>query len=171
MKCLRCGNPLLRETLSRFSATSRNAKRGIMNFTREELLQLQLSMTNKAYALMGKKNQDYTGGGGVFANFEAAGIFGVHRVKGALVRMTDKMQRINSFIENGILQVSDESVEDTLLDIINYAILIGGMIKEEKRIPEAGKGGQGEIVSNFWEDGSLEWTMAGSENLPDYTNG
>jgi hypothetical protein len=79
-----------------------------------------------------RKNADYTGGGGPFANFDTASAFNVHRVQGALIRLTDKLQRVNSFVVRGVLEVKDESVEDTLLDVINYAVLISGMIIEEK---------------------------------------
>lgn len=101
--------------------------------TRDDLITLHEELTTKARDLMSKKNADYTGGGGPFANFDTAQIFGVDRVQGALIRMTDKMQRVNSFVTNGVLQVPDESVEDTAVDLINYAVLIAGMIRETKK--------------------------------------
>jgi hypothetical protein len=46
--------------------------------------------------------------------------------------MVDKLARINSFSQKGELQVKDESVEDTLLDLANYAILLAGYIRSKK---------------------------------------
>jgi hypothetical protein len=100
--------------------------------TRDELVDLHEELCGKARTLMRKKNTDYTGGGGPFANFDSSNNLNVHRVKGALIRLQDKLQRINSFIERGVLEVDDESVEDTIIDAINYPVLIAGMIREEK---------------------------------------
>lgn len=41
----------------------------------------------------------------------------------ALVRMSDKWNRLNSLIRNPDIPVGDESVEDTLLDLANYCIM------------------------------------------------
>lgn len=49
-----------------------------------------------------------------------------------LIRMMDKMQRVRSFVELGELKVQAETVDDAFLDIVNYAILAQGMLKDEK---------------------------------------
>jgi hypothetical protein len=61
--------------------------------------------------------------------------------QGFLTRMSDKMSRITTFVQKGILQVSDESVDDTLLDLSNYCILMLGYIesKREKAMHEEKK--------------------------------
>lgn len=81
------------------------------------------------------KNADYTGeGDNPFANFTRVEALGItDTVRGFLVRMTDKLSRVNSFAQKGILQVKDESVEDTLLDLANYCILLAGYIKSIKQ--------------------------------------
>lgn len=81
------------------------------------------------------KNADYSGAGDdPFSNFRQIEhlIKTVPRVVmiGMLTRMSDKMSRIASFVEKGNLQVKDESVKDTLLDVANYAILFMGIIEE-----------------------------------------
>lgn len=41
-----------------------------------------------------------------------------------LIRMEDKMNRVINLTKNkGIAQVSDEKIEDTLLDLANYSIM------------------------------------------------
>ena len=39
------------------------------------------------------------------------------------IRLTDKINRLTSFCTNKEMQVKDESIEDTLKDLANYAIL------------------------------------------------
>lgn len=45
---------------------------------------------------------------------------------GILVRLGDKFARLQSFTENGKFFVEDEGVQDTIKDIINYAVLFAG---------------------------------------------
>lgn len=84
-----------------------------------------------------RKNADYTGGGGdPFANFTRVEAMGICTTEqGFLTRMTDKMCRISSFVQNGTLEVKDESVQDTLKDLANYSILMLGYLeaKRDKR--------------------------------------
>ena len=39
------------------------------------------------------------------------------------IRIGDKLNRLESFAKNKDMKVSDEKVEDTLMDLANYAIL------------------------------------------------
>tara|TARA_R100001440_G_scaffold24346_2_gene39709 strand:+ start:7469 stop:7825 length:357 start_codon:yes stop_codon:yes gene_type:complete len=85
---------------------------------------------------MEAKNNDYTGGEkseDVFANFRCSSMIGVHPVKGILMRMLDKVQRINSFVNDGQLSVPDETVADACEDIVNYAILSKALLQEERK--------------------------------------
>ena len=43
--------------------------------------------------------------------------------KGIVVRMSDKYHRLKNFCLSGSLSVKDESIEDTLRDLINYGLL------------------------------------------------
>jgi hypothetical protein len=53
---------------------------------------------------------------------------------GLLVRVTDKVSRLSTFANCGKLKVQNESYEDAILDIINYCILLSGIVKtKEKR--------------------------------------
>lgn len=99
--------------------------------TREELFQLHLDTTAKCLAIMKKKNADYSGGGGPFENFIAGEVIGVDAELGILMRSLDKFQRIRSFVHNGELQVKEESVDDAIEDVINYMILLKGLIKHK----------------------------------------
>lgn len=40
-----------------------------------------------------------------------------------LIRLEDKMNRLEQLMQHGNRQVQDESIEDTLLDLANYCIM------------------------------------------------
>ena len=61
--------------------------------------------------LFKKKNVDY---GDAFANYGAIGV---------LVRMGDKIQRLQSITSNNIILVNDEKIRDTLIDLHNYSAM------------------------------------------------
>jgi len=104
---------------------------------REHLLKLHKQLTTEAELLMERKNHDYAGAGGEepFANFtrcEAMGITSTEQ--GFLVRMVDKLSRLSSFYESRELAVRDESLRDTILDIINYAVLLYAYTQDTKLV-------------------------------------
>ena len=103
--------------------------------TKQELLENHKKLCEIARSLMEKKNADYAGRSGTepFANFtrvEAMGICSTER--GMLVRITDKMSRLSSFLESGNLEVANESFEDTIVDVINYMILLHSYLKDKQ---------------------------------------
>ena len=103
--------------------------------TREDLLKMHEMICEKGRSLMRKKNADYAGNDGLepFANFtrvEAMGICSTEQ--GFLVRMTDKMSRLSSFVESGKLAVENESFEDTIIDIVNYSVLMYAYLHDKK---------------------------------------
>lgn len=104
---------------------------------REELLALHKDTSDICRHIMKLKNQDYSGGSNdIFANFESVTILGLDTKLGILVRTLDKIMRINAFIVNGKLAVQNESIDDAIHDIINYMILLKGMIKKELALSE-----------------------------------
>jgi hypothetical protein len=81
--------------------------------------------------IMMKKNHDYTGGSGdPYANFRGSTSLGIPNITGILLRVQDKMMRIKTFEEKGELKVAGEGIKDALIDVINYMVLIGGLVKE-----------------------------------------
>ena len=98
--------------------------------TREELFKLHEDMCVEALELMKKKNADYAGSGtDPFANFRRAEALGICSTEQAfLVRMTYKMSRLSSFAAKGKLSVEDETVHDTLVDMINYSVLLAAYL-------------------------------------------
>jgi hypothetical protein len=83
---------------------------------------------------MESKNNDYTGGEratDALANFKSASALGLHPVTGLLLRTQDKLMRIRSFVADGSLRVTGETVTDACDDLLNYAILCKALLLEE----------------------------------------
>lgn len=105
--------------------------------TNDEFLSLAKQETNKVLEILKNKNSDYTGGSfDPFANFRVTEALGLSNAEtGILIRMVDKVQRIKSFVAKGSLQVSNESVQDSLRDIIGYSLILLGMLDSKKLRP------------------------------------
>lgn len=77
------------------------------------------TIQNDALELFTKKNADY---GDAFAKY---GVIGV------LMRIQDKLQRAVSITKNGVNLVNDEGIQDTLLDLHNYAAMALMLLNEK----------------------------------------
>jgi hypothetical protein len=103
--------------------------------TINEIIKILEDTTDDLKETLQKKNSDYTGGEksqDPFANFSASQVLGVDPVIGIMMRIMDKIQRIRSFVNDGELKVSNESVYDAFDDIIGYTILAKAMTKEKR---------------------------------------
>jgi hypothetical protein len=69
------------------------------------------------------KDQDYASNGKPMGNLRGSEFLGIPAWKAVLLRMSDKKQRISSFINRGKFEVDDEKITDTLIDLANYALL------------------------------------------------
>ena len=76
---------------------------------------------NKVYA---DKNHDY--GNSFGATYEKYGDIS------ALVRISDKMNRIEQLVQTGEQKVKDEALEDSILDMANYLIMWAMELEEEE---------------------------------------
>jgi hypothetical protein len=73
----------------------------------------------KGLELFKKKNKDY---GDAFAEYGAIGV---------LVRMGDKIKRLQNIENNQITLVNDEKINDTLIDLHNYSAMALMLLKEK----------------------------------------
>ena len=103
---------------------------GNTTVTKEQHLDYLRYLTDLMIQIAVRKNADYTAGSGdPFANFRLTETLGFGSVEtGILVRMTDKMARLRCLTEGRTLQVKDETIEDTLLDLANYALILRSYI-------------------------------------------
>lgn len=98
-----------------------------------DFMEHQQNLFARAASLAQRKNDDYAGEGEAFRNFASVAALGIASVEqGFLVRMTDKLSRLSTFASRGELSVRDESVDDTIIDLINYACLLSGYIKSRR---------------------------------------
>lgn len=77
----------------------------------------------KGVTIIRKKNADYAASHNPFKNFEAASIVGVGVERAILLRVLDKIARISNLIDKEAAVV-DESLEDTIVDAINYLAIM-----------------------------------------------
>lgn len=99
-----------------------------------DLLNLHDDLCDEARGLMERKNNDYAGEDGTspFKNFLHAETLGLCSVEqGMVVRLSDKLQRLAHAVSGQEMKVTDESIRDTILDIINYSVLISAYLKSK----------------------------------------
>jgi hypothetical protein len=83
---------------------------------------------------MRQKGKDYSGEIDCLHNLSR------HGLKGIVVRLGDKYERVDNLIwHNQKPAVDDESVRDTLIDLINYCFLGLIFLDEENELPAKGK--------------------------------
>jgi hypothetical protein len=108
----------------------------IDEFDVEDLLEYHDELCDDAVDLMRRKNNDYAGASwkSPFKNFLHAETLGLCAAEqGMVVRLSDKLQRLAHFVSGQEMKVSDESLRDTLLDIVNYTVLIGAYLQSKKQ--------------------------------------
>ena len=88
-----------------------------MNLNMDRVAQYE-KVQKEAIELFKKKNADY---GDAFATYGPIGV---------IVRMGDKISRLNSVTKSGITMVNTESVRDTLIDLHNYAAMAVMLLDE-----------------------------------------
>lgn len=77
------------------------------------------------------KNSDYNPSDDALGNLKSSVKMGINPLDGVAIRMSDKFSRFQSFIKDGILEVEDETVGDTLIDLANYSLLFLLLFNEE----------------------------------------
>ncbi len=103
--------------------------------TKAEYLEYHKQFCDQMMEITKRKNSDYTGANtdDPFFNFTRVEGLGIASTElGFLVRMTDKISRVISFAQTGSLLVKDESVQDTLLDLANYSVLMAAYLQSKK---------------------------------------
>jgi len=100
--------------------------------TRPEVIELGDKLLNSCLDIMKAKNNDYASNEDPFANFKGSSFLGVEPEIGILLRSMDKFKRIETYVKDGKLLVEGEGVDDAIKDVINYMILLYGLILEKQ---------------------------------------
>lgn len=87
------------------------------------------------------KRRDYGRPLDPYANLRASADWGIPAWIGALVRATDKLRRLQTFAQRGILV--NESVEDSLLDLAVYVLIALELYREGIAAPGPEEGTRG----------------------------
>lgn len=105
--------PLIRKEL--FDAMQANTK----PTERERYFRHFVKITEEMFATTKAKNNDYGGADDPFKNFREFGELGI------LVRMSDKFARLKTaLLEKRDLAVTSETIDDTIMDLANYAAIL-----------------------------------------------
>jgi hypothetical protein len=81
----------------------------------------------KLRTTLASKNHDYAGGDDEFSNFDQIERLTNGKVSselGIFTRMSDKMSRLGNLLTGAGAQVQDESIDDTLDDLIGYTVIL-----------------------------------------------
>ncbi len=90
----------------------------------EQKQKLHRELLDKIHELYITKNHDY--GDSVHKTYEKYGMTSY------LVRVEDKLNRVNTLTKNGFQAVNDEKISDSLLDAANYLILAAIELENDK---------------------------------------
>ena len=96
--------------------------------THEEKMTMARQVFDTCLTVLDKKGRDYSGTEDAMSNFNDFGSMGI------LVRIGDKYNRAKNLTKAGKAFVHDESLNDTVMDMLNYSLLwlIMKHIEEEK---------------------------------------
>lgn len=81
------------------------------------------------------KNHDYSGGKGSspLSNLKECEDMGIPSWIGVGVRLSDKWSRFKNFCKNRRLEVKDESIKETLMDMAVYSVLAIILLEEGEK--------------------------------------
>lgn len=98
--------------------------------TQERLQAMRAIMDEEIIPLTEAKAHDYSGNEDTFSNLRDFGWNGV------VVRIGDKYHRLKNFTKQQKCMVANETVEDTLIDLINYGMIALMMFRDESSASE-----------------------------------
>jgi hypothetical protein len=92
-----------------------------------------LNILDNMQAVYEAKDNDYSATGLPMGNLRKCEDAGIDAWRGCLVRIGDKMSRLENFLKEKEYLVISEKAEDTVIDLANYAILMSCLIEEIKK--------------------------------------
>jgi len=100
--------------------------------TRDKFQLFHEAMTRRGRQICKEKSADYAKDSDVYHNFELGEYLGIGTTaQGFMFRLSDKLSRLSNLIED-TPQVKDETIVDTVVDAMNYLILLGGYLVTKK---------------------------------------
>lgn len=103
----------------------------LINMIREQQEQIFNDTTEKMKQIMFSKSQDYSVSHDVLNNFKLAGaICGLSPEQNCLSLIATKVARLGNLLASGKTP-NNESIEDSILDLANYTLLLEMIIKDK----------------------------------------
>jgi hypothetical protein len=93
-----------------------------------------LDILDNMQAVYEAKDNDYSATGLPMGNLRKCEDAGIDAWRGCLVRIGDKMSRLENFLKEKEYLVISEKAEDTVVDLANYAILMSCLLEELKSV-------------------------------------
>ena len=93
-----------------------------------------LTILENMQAVYEAKDSDYSATGLPMGNLRKCEDAGIEAWRGCLVRIGDKMSRLENFLKEKEYLVISEKAEDTVIDLANYAILMSCLLEEIKSV-------------------------------------
>ena len=93
-----------------------------------------LSILDNMQSVYEAKDNDYSATGLPMGNLRKCEDAGIEAWRGCLVRIGDKMSRLENFLKEKEYLVISEKAEDTVVDLANYAILMSCLLEELKSV-------------------------------------
>jgi hypothetical protein len=81
--------------------------------------------------LIKNKNADYADNEDPFKNFWMSEMVGVSPERAILVRISDKLARVSNLLDKEA-DVEDETIDDTILDCVNYFAILRALIEKKR---------------------------------------
>jgi hypothetical protein len=91
-----------------------------------------IKMLAEMESVLVKKGHDYSGETDTLANFKELEDLDISCEMSIFIRLTDKYVRLKNFMRLQDLKSSEESIDDTLLDLANYCLLMRLARRERK---------------------------------------
>ena len=104
----------------------------IFDLKRKFTSEIALEILDNMQAVYEAKDTDYSATGLPMGNLRKCEDSGIDAWRGCLVRIGDKMSRLENFLKAKEYLVISEKAEDTVIDLANYAILMSCLIEEIK---------------------------------------
>ena len=113
---------------------SRNSfyDRNVINLKQRFLNPIAHGILDNMQKVYESKDNDYSATGLPMGNLRKCEEAGIDAWRGCLVRIGDKMSRLENFINEKEFLVISEKAEDTVVDLANYAILMSCLVEEIK---------------------------------------
>lgn len=91
-----------------------------------------ISILDNMQSVYEAKDNDYSANGLPMGNLRKCEDAGIDAWRGCLIRIGDKMSRLENFLKDKEYLVVSEKAEDTVVDLANYAILMSCLVEEVK---------------------------------------